>query len=230
MPLIILPKPFNVGFLGVSVPIITTQSLPGAIVATPYSSTFAAAGGTQPYRWLITADSGSGLTLNAITGILSGVVASAGNFSIVVQVTDANGVHAISTFTLNAVALLRLAHPEIVEISWLPIPDIVRQAAGVPIQPQCATPTLSPLGGSGFAPPQTITISDGTAGAAIYYTTDGSTPAVVGGVPQGTTQTYTAPFSISIDTTVNAIATKTGFLTSAVGTAVYNLTLTPLWP
>ncbi|HEY1469183.1 MAG TPA: chitobiase/beta-hexosaminidase C-terminal domain-containing protein [Candidatus Acidoferrum sp.] len=42
-------------------------------------------------------------------------------------------------------------------------------------QPQTATPTLLPAGGT-FSAAQSVTISDTTASATIYYTTDGTTP------------------------------------------------------
>src|SRR5258708_20380232 len=38
-----------------------------------------------------------------------------------------------------------------------------------------ATPTFSPPGGT-YNAPQSVTLSDTTSGATIYYTTDGSTP------------------------------------------------------
>ena len=63
-----------------------------------------------------------------------------------------------------------------------------------------ATPVISPSGGS-FTEPQTVTITCGTEGANIYYTTDGkdidvrSTP-------------YTGPFTVTQTTTIKARATK----------------------
>jgi len=68
-------------------------------------------------------------------------------------------------------------------------------AAGV------ATPTFSPAQGS-YTESVTVTISDSTSGALIYYTTDGSTPSP----GQGTTQQYTVPLTFTKTTHLKAIA------------------------
>jgi hypothetical protein len=81
-----------------------------------------------------------------------------------------------------------------------------------------ATPTFTPGAGT-ITSGQTITISDLTTGAAIYYTTDGSTPAV--GV--GTTKQYAAPVALTASGTVKAIATASGYATSTVGSAAYTV-------
>ena len=81
-----------------------------------------------------------------------------------------------------------------------------------------ATPAFSPAAGT-FSSAQTITLSDATAGAAIYYTTNGS-------VPTSTTGSlYSAPISVASTETINAIATATGYSQSAVGTAAYTINL-----
>ena len=81
---------------------------------------------------------------------------------------------------------------------------------------QAATPAISPASQS-FNSSFQVTITDSTQGASIYYTTDGSTPTTA------STQ-YTAPFTVSTTTTVNAIAAGTGLLQSPVATATYTLT------
>src|SRR5204863_1834346 len=83
--------------------------------------------------------------------------------------------------------------------------------------PPAATPTFSPAGGT-YTSAQSVTLSDTTSGATIYYTTDGSTPTTSSTV-------YSTPISVSSNTTINAIATAFGFSQSAVGTAAYTINL-----
>jgi hypothetical protein len=83
------------------------------------------------------------------------------------------------------------------------------------IQPPAATPTFSPAAGT-YSSAQTVTIGDTTAGATIYYTTDGSTPTTA-------STKYTAAITVSASQTVKAIATATGFSTSAIGSATYTI-------
>jgi hypothetical protein len=84
--------------------------------------------------------------------------------------------------------------------------------------PAAATPTFSPAGGT-YSSPQTVTLSDATSGAVIYYTTNGTTPTT------SSTQ-YTGPFQVSEPTTVEAIATASDHTTSAVATATYTASST----
>ena len=83
--------------------------------------------------------------------------------------------------------------------------------------PAAATPVISPATGN-YTLAQTVTITDTTTGATIYYTKDGSTPTV------NSTQ-YTGSFSVSSTTTVKAIAVASGFTNSALATSV--ITITP---
>jgi hypothetical protein len=81
--------------------------------------------------------------------------------------------------------------------------------------PTAATPTISPATGS-YAGTQTITLADTTAGAAIYYTTNG-TP------PTSASTLYSAPFTLSASGTVEAIAVASGYTNSAVASATYTI-------
>ncbi len=78
-----------------------------------------------------------------------------------------------------------------------------------------ATPTFSPAAGT-YSTAQTVTISDATPGASIYYTTDGTTPTA-------SSTPYTGAVTVSSSETLNAIAVATGFATSAVGSAAYTI-------
>jgi len=78
-----------------------------------------------------------------------------------------------------------------------------------------ATPTFSPAGGS-FTATQSVTLSDSTAGATIYYTTDGT-------VPTTASTSYSAAISVATTTTINAIAVASGYNNSAEATATYTI-------
>ena len=65
-----------------------------------------------------------------------------------------------------------------------------------------STPTFSPAGGT-YTSAQSVTISDATSGATIYYTTNGTTPTT-------SSTAYTGPITVSSTETLEAIAVVTG--------------------
>jgi hypothetical protein len=81
--------------------------------------------------------------------------------------------------------------------------------------PTATAPTFLPTGGT-FSSTQTVTLSDPTPGAVIYYTTNGSTPTTAAAK-------YAASLTIGTTTTVRAIAAATGYYTSAVSSATYDI-------
>ena len=78
---------------------------------------------------------------------------------------------------------------------------------------QTAVPVLSPAGGT-FTTSQTVTISDATSGAAIYYTTNGTTPT-------SASTLYTSAITVSASETIQAIAIGSGMTPSAVASQSY---------
>jgi glucosylceramidase len=84
----------------------------------------------------------------------------------------------------------------------------------LPVEP---TPTFSPAAGN-YSAAQTVTISDTSSTAVLYYTTDGSTPTTASSL-------YSKPITISTTTTLNAIAIETGYSNSVMASGVYTITL-----
>ncbi len=80
---------------------------------------------------------------------------------------------------------------------------------------QVATPALSLASGT-YSSSQTVTISTSTAGAAIRFTTDGSTPT-------SSSPLYTGAITVSTTTTIKVLGQKVGLSDSAVTTATYTI-------
>lgn len=84
-----------------------------------------------------------------------------------------------------------------------------------------APPVFSPAGGT-YTSPQTVSITSATAGAAIYYTADGSTPTTA-------SARYYSPMNIAASMTIKAIAVKDG-VSSSVTAAAYVINQAPTKP
>lgn len=79
-----------------------------------------------------------------------------------------------------------------------------------------AAPTFTPGAGT-YTSTQTVAIKSATPGAAIRYTTNGTTPTSTTGT------LYTGPVTVSASTTLKAIAYEGGLSDSALSTAVYTI-------
>ena len=76
-------------------------------------------------------------------------------------------------------------------------------------------PTFSP-GTGDYSGTQTVTISDSSSAAIIYYSRDGS-------IPTTNSTVYTGPVTVSTSQTINAIASAPGYAVSPVGSAIYTI-------
>jgi hypothetical protein len=69
--------------------IITTVSMPDGEVETVYNVSLLASGGTSPYTWSIARGNlPDGLTVDAVSGVISGTPTKKGNYNFTVQVSD----------------------------------------------------------------------------------------------------------------------------------------------
>jgi len=80
---------------------------------------------------------------------------------------------------------------------------------------EAAAPTFTPAAGT-YTSTQSVTISDAATGAAIYYTTDGSTPTT-------SSTRYSVPVSVSVSEKLKAIAVVSGNTTSPIAVASYTI-------
>ena len=100
---------------------------------------------------------------------------------------------------------------------------ITISAAGI-----VGAPTANPTAGA-YTENQSVALASSTVGATIYYTTDGSEPTILSGVPSGTTKEYTAPITVtgtegqSSTTTIKAIAVQNGMQDSSVEAFTYTI-------
>jgi arabinogalactan endo-1,4-beta-galactosidase len=89
--------------------------------------------------------------------------------------------------------------------------------------PQAAAPTFLPAAGA-YTTALSVTISDATNGATIYYTTNGTTPTTASSVYSGTIAIPATPATV----TVQAIAVASGYTNSPVASAVYTMSSPPV--
>ena len=83
--------------------------------------------------------------------------------------------------------------------------------------PVAAAPAFSPAVGA-YTTAQTVTLTDSTSGASIYYTTNGTTPTA-------NSTLYTGAITVSATETIEAIAVAPGYTNSPVATGVYTINL-----
>ena len=169
---------------------ITTATLPGGTVGTPYSQTLAASGGTAPLTWSVsTGTLPTGLTLSA-TGSLTGTPTAAGTFTFTIQVADATRATATKSFTITVAALT-------ITTATLP--------SGIVGTSYTAT-TLAAAGGT---PPYSWSASGLPSGLSI------SSAGVISGTPA-----VAGSFSVTLKVTDSAQATATQTFTITVAAAL----------
>lgn len=145
--------------------------------------------------------SGGGSGKPVVFSVVSGPAKTGGTHGSVLTLTDAGTVvvAANQAGTSEYAAAPQMTH------------KIVVKPAGT-----VASPTIKPGTGT-YQSAQTVMIADSTAGAAIYYTTDGSTPSATHGTQ------YKAAFTVSKSETVKAIGVLAGYTPSKVAAASFTI-------
>jgi hypothetical protein len=82
--------------------------------------------------------------------------------------------------------------------------------------PVAVVPVAAPAAGT-YTSAQSVSLSSGTSGATIYYTTDNSPPST-------SSMVYSSPFLVQVSQTIKAIAVKSGYQNSSEGTFGYTIT------
>ena len=195
----------NTGFsitVSASVSIVTT-SLANGTVGVPYSQTIAAAGGSPPYTWSVTAGAlPSGLRLDARAGAISGTPSAAGKTSFTVQVTDSALSTASQSFTIGVAAA-----PIGISTSLLPGGTV-------------GTAYSQTIAASGGTPPYSWTITAGTLPSGLLLD---SRTGTIGGTPSNAGN---ANFTVQVTDSVAVSATRA--LSIAIAPATLGITTSSL--
>ena len=163
---------------------------------------------------------GASVTFTAKVKAASGTATPTGNVVFAIDGKTA-GTEALSageaTYTTSSLA----AGTHTVKASYAGASGFSASSASLTetIETAAAVPTIKPDGGT-FGLAQAVTLGSTTSKAAIYYTTNGTTPTTA-------STKYSAPFVVRGTETVEAIAAATGFVTSAPAKATFTLIDSP---
>ena len=208
----------------ISAPTLTLSpsSIPSAAVATVYSATFSASGGTAPYSFALIAGSlPTGISLNSSTGLLSGSTVQSGSFPITVRVTDSSTGSSAPFTTQNSYILTVAA------------PTIALTPSSIP-SGTVATNYATSISASGGAAPYTYSVSAGALPAGITLNT---ITGALSGIPTtaGTfnftlkaldSHGFNGTQAYSLQLAAASLNLNPSHLPDAVAEAVYSTTLT----
>jgi sugar lactone lactonase YvrE len=159
----------------------------------------------------------SPITYSATPIALTATGGGSGN-PVSLSVVSGPGTISGNMLTLTGIGTVVVAANQTGNANYTAAPQVTQNIVVNP-NGTAATPTFTPAGGN-YTAAQSVTIADTTPGAAIYYTTDGTIPAI-------TSNKYTGAISVTATETIQALAVATGYNNSAIGSATYTLNLMP---
>lgn len=145
--------------------IATSRQLPDASLSLPYNQAIAASGGTPPYTWSA-AGLPAGLSINASSGVISGVPTVAGSFGIAITVSDSALAHYSDRFTMN------VNQPALPSVTFTGLSGSVAPISQFPLQIAIASPYISDISGQAII---SFTPNSGPGDGTIQFSTGGTT-------------------------------------------------------
>ena len=214
---------------------IKVTSAPQTITFTNPSNTLATAPATMVYGSTLTLAATGGASGKPVTYTLDPLstgyipaTAASGTTAAVPASSTAGSVSSTGVVTATGLGTLVIdaneaASDTTATPNYAAAPQVQAFFTVVPVS-AATTPVIGPASGTTMYTSgnlNVVTIADALAGAAIYYTTDGSTPTL-------SSTLYTAPFTLTATgpATINAIAIAPGYALSTVATATYTVSAT----
>jgi hypothetical protein len=208
-PQLTASKSFSVTINASALSITTPLQLPNATLNAPYSQTMAASGGTPPYSWKANGLP-AGLSINASTGVISGVPTAASTAPfVVITVIDSAQQSAQNNFTLT----VNLPPPPTITVSGLP--DTANPASQYPLQITLSAAYSAAISGQliiGFQ------ANSGLGDSTIQFSTGGTAASF--NIPAGGTS---ATFVDSNGIAVSQLQIQTGTVAGTISLSVSNL-------
>ena len=104
---------------------IKTTAFPATITEEQVDLALAAEGGSPPYSWHLDGNLPKGLSFDQVTGTLSGIVKSAGDYAFKVKVTDARGLHVETPKDISFKVILKYEEQKKKVSSWFVLMTLI---------------------------------------------------------------------------------------------------------